>query len=116
MDWFPISEARMALAGGSGGLVSWFTLRSPWREGVTQVIVGAICAVYVGPLAIPLLAPVLSGLIVDDASRSSFGGFLIGVGGLTVSGMFIDMWRARRGKVRLIPNKEPAEVIEEAVE
>jgi hypothetical protein len=91
--------ARLALAGALGGVVRWLTLRDGWVDGMASVIVGAICAVYLGPLVIPALTPVLGGLVVEEAGRSSLSGFLIGAGGTTFSGFLIDAWRVRRRKL-----------------
>ncbi len=90
---------RLALSGAAGGVVRWLTLRDGWRDGLTSVIVGAICAVYLGPLVIPLLTPVLGGLVAEENGRSSLSGFLIGAGGTTLPGFLIDVWRIRRNKL-----------------
>lgn len=90
---------RLALSGMLGGVVRWLTLREGWRQGLASVVVGAICAVYLGPLVVPLLAPIVGGLVVEANGRSSLSGFLIGAGGTTFSGFLIDVWRIRRNKL-----------------
>lgn len=90
------SAAGVALAGAAGGLVRWLTLRSHPIDGVISIVVGAILAVYAGPLAEPLINGLLGGVIVEPERRASFGGFLIGLGGVTISGFLLDYWRARK--------------------
>lgn len=88
------------LAGALGGVVRWITLKETAREGVASVICGAICAVYLGPLIQPAITPLLGTFVVEEASRSAFGGFILGLGGITVSGFVIDFLKgwARKGK------------------
>lgn len=88
------------LAGALGGVVRWITLKESMREGAASVICGAICAVYLGPLIQPAITPLLGTFVVEEASRSAFGGFILGLGGITVSGFVIDFLKgwARKGK------------------
>ena len=97
LQWLFGDKGQLAIAGALGGVVRLLTLRERlWPDGAISVIVGCLCALYLGPLAIPSLEPILGKLIVDPISRGTFSGFLIGVGGLSVSGFLIDVWRARR--------------------
>lgn len=88
------------LAGALGGVVRWITLKETAKEGAASVICGAICAVYLGPLIQPAITPLLGTFVVEEASRSAFGGFILGLGGITVSGFVIDFLKgwARKGK------------------
>lgn len=87
---------QAAVSGAMGGVVRWLSLREDWRSGLISVTVGAICSVYLGPVALPLIEPVLGKLVVDPASRAGLSGFLIGLGGIAVSGFLIDVWQARK--------------------
>jgi hypothetical protein len=93
-------KGQLLLAGAMGGIVRWMTLRDHWSDGLIAVLVGALCAVFVGPVALPLLQPVIGNLNVPPESIGSLSGFLIGIGGLTVSGLLIDFWRLRRTMLR----------------
>ena len=54
INWLWTEPGKAALAGALGGIVRWVTLREHWRDGVLSLLVGSICAVYLGPLVAPL--------------------------------------------------------------
>ena len=86
----------MALAGAFGGAVRWMSIREDIKSGIISILVGSICSVYLSPLAIPMLEPILGKLVIDESARAGFSGFLLGVGGIAVSGFIIDVWKSRR--------------------
>ena len=47
--------AKAVAAGAAGGIVRWVTLRQNWKEGVSSIVVGGLCALYLGPIVTPLL-------------------------------------------------------------
>ena len=88
---------KLAIAGALGGVVRWFTVRDKmWPDGLINVMVGAICAVYLSPIVIPMLEPVIGKITTDIDQVAGFSGFVIGIGGLSVSGFVMDFWRKRR--------------------
>lgn len=93
LEWLQSDAAGAALAGAAGGLVRWLTLRESLREGVGSLTVGALCAVYLGPMAEPMLAPVIGALPLD-ASPEGFSSFLVGVGGIGLVGLIMETLRA----------------------
>lgn len=98
MDWI-WADARLALAGALGGVVSWLTRKGSWKDGLMQIVVGSICAVYLSPLAIPVLAPTLGAIVGTPDELSRLSGFVIGIGGVSVSGFILDIihtWQRRR--------------------
>jgi hypothetical protein len=99
IQWLASDAGRAAIAGAAGGLVRWVTLRDDWREGLTGLLVGSICAIYLGPLAEPLLDPVI-GKIAPGDSAAGFASFVIGLGGISIAGFILDIIKARRSKVR----------------
>lgn len=95
MDLFnPGKEAiAAALAGAAGGVVRHLTLREPlWPNSIANVVVGSLSAIYLSPIAAPLLEKLL-GKIDGGAD---LGSFLIGLGGMTASNMVITAWSIRR--------------------
>ncbi|PZQ99936.1 MAG: hypothetical protein DI533_04720 [Cereibacter sphaeroides] len=86
--------SKALLAGAAGGIVRWVTLRSNWKEGIGAILVGAICALYLGPIAQPLLEPVI-GKIAPGGDATGFAAFFVGLGGISLSGLLIDIIAAR---------------------
>lgn len=95
-SWLFSPMAKLAIAGALGGVVRWLTLKQPPLDGLVSVIVGAICAVYLGPAIQPLLRPVVDFAGVDAEAMQGLGGFLVGIGGILVSGFILDLWQLRR--------------------
>ena len=99
MDFLPDPSSKTvaaAVAGAAGGVVRWLTLRERlWPEGVINTVVGSLSALYLGPLAEPMLEKVLG----QFDGGENLGSFLIGLGGMTVSNIIIDAWAARRKSI-----------------
>lgn len=86
----------VVMAGGAGGLVRWATEREPWREGLTSVVVGAICAQYLGPVAIGMVESVM-GIEVPDTTGKT-GAFLMGIGGISIVALLTSRLKKFRSK------------------
>lgn len=99
IEWLFSDSGKGAVAGALGGLVRWITLRDHWTDGVLSVVVGAICALYLGPLVAPILNPVI-GKIAPASDGTGFSAFVVGLGGISLSGFLIDLIRARRSEVK----------------
>lgn len=84
-------EFRVLLAGALGGVIRWMKLGSPWRSGLTDVFVGAVCAYYLNPLAEPIVDGALGHFVINPAARLGFSGFLIGLGGIGIVGFAMDL-------------------------
>lgn len=93
-DWFREDPGRTIVAGAAGGVIRWVALRESWKDGLTSIIVGAICAVYLGPLVEPVLEPLIGKLVIDEGSRSGFSGFVVGLMGIGLAGFVIDVSKA----------------------
>ena len=98
ISWLAGDKGQLAIAGALGGLVRWLTLREHWKDGFVSLIVGAICAVFLAPLALPAIEPILGKIIADASARGTLSGFVIGIGGIVVAGFVIDVWKALRRK------------------
>lgn len=92
LDWLQSDAGTMAMAGAAGGLVRWLTLRESPRDGLVSLVVGSICALYLGPLVEPMLAPVI-GAISRNADPSGFSSFVVGLGGIGIAGFVIETLR-----------------------
>lgn len=89
------------LAGALGGLVHTLTLRNNWREGVPNVIVGSVCALYLSPLALPILEPTIGKILPSDHSDLiGLSGMVVGISAMALVGFIIDVVKAGRGSKR----------------
>ena len=98
VDWMFSDTSMAAIAGALGGVVRWLTLRHDWREGLMAIIVGSICAIYLGPLVEPMLAPVV-GAVAPQHDAVGFASFITGLGGISISGFILDLINFRRKQI-----------------
>lgn len=89
-------EQEMAIAGALGGIVRWLTLRTSILDGIISIVVGGICAVFLGPLLIPMIEKFFGEIVIANSSRAGLSGFVIGIGGVGVSGFVLDLLAHRR--------------------
>jgi hypothetical protein len=90
---------RVGLAGFFGAVLRWLTLRSDWRTGMIGLAAGPIAAIYLSPIAEPLFSPVLSVVNLDTFQRGSLVGCIVGIIGVALPGLVIDIIAARRKKL-----------------
>lgn len=94
--WLWSDDARMMMAGGAGGFVTWLSIgERVVVRGVVRVLAGAIAAAYVGPWAVPLLEPTLGRIAPPGADVRLLGAFLVGSGGLVIGSLIADLWTLR---------------------
>jgi len=112
--WLKTDLGQAVLAGAAGGAIRWITLRERPRDGVVSLLVGTVCAIYAGPLVEPFLAP-LVGPITPGNDASSFAAFVVGIGGISLTGAVIDVFRAfpRRGAPLVAPPPATPEALED---
>jgi len=89
---------RAFAIGALGGVVRWLTLRGSVVEGLITILVGGICAMYLGPLAIPILEPFIE-KIAPQGDAGGLSSFLIGMGGISISGLVLDIFDRKRRDV-----------------
>jgi hypothetical protein len=106
-DFLGGDKAQLLLAGALGGIVRWMTLRDHWTDGLISMVVGALSAMYLAPAAVPALIPWFGKISVAPENVGPLSGFLLGIGGITISGLIIDAWRLYRRFIR--QNKQAAE-------
>lgn len=104
-SWIMTDQAKTALAGAAGGIVRWVTLRERWQDGVASLIVGALCALYVGPFVNPLIKPMI-GDLAPNGDSNGFASFIVGLGGISIAGLLIDLIRARTSQAKGGPDAQ----------
>jgi hypothetical protein len=93
--WFGTDAGRAAIAGALGGIVRWITLRERPREAIGSLVVGSVCAIYLGPLVEPIMEPII-GKITPQGDSSGFASFVVGLGGISIASFVIEVFRARQ--------------------
>ncbi len=92
--WIESDDAQLLLAGALGGIVRWATLQHSWREGMVAMAVGAICALYLGPIMLPLVVSII-GPLSPGGNLQGLASFLVGVAGISFAGFLIDIFDAK---------------------
>lgn len=77
-------------SGVAGGLARWITLSLSLREGLLALVIGAICAVYLGPIMLPAVRYFYSTIDLPS-DPGDLAGFLAGVGGASIIGGILDV-------------------------
>jgi hypothetical protein len=90
---FSNDTALIMSSGAAGGIVRWITLKEKLIVGISSIIVGALCAVYLSPLALPVVELFLGKILVDPSKQLTFSGFIVGLGGSQTPGLIIDVWK-----------------------
>lgn len=106
--WLFGEKGQGLVAGALGGVVRWLTLRERPRDGAVSIVIGAICAMYLTPVAFPMIDPLLSNVVVDSEARTRLASFIIGVGGIGIVSFVVDLWKVRRKTNGTDPPKPPA--------
>lgn len=83
------------IAGMAGGAVRWQHKREPWRVGIGSVVIGGICATYLGPFTLGVVSKVTGVTITDEAGTT--GAFLMGLGGVLIVKLILDRLEAGAG-------------------
>lgn len=89
-DWVTSPRAAGIIAGAFGGVMRWITLRERWRDGMTSILAGGICAAFIAPLAEPIFRQVLGG-VLPNGDAGPLSGFLVGLGGMTITAILINV-------------------------
>lgn len=93
----PAHLPLVAFSGLMGGFCRWFALREKgWPDGVGSVVLGTIAAVFLWPLAEPIFGPLIGKIALEPSTSHMLGGFLTGLSGISLIGLFLDFIRARR--------------------
>ena len=87
--------ASAIAAGAAGGVVRSMALKSGWRQLLSNVVVGGILAVYVGPFASEIIAHPL-GIVNAQEMAPQLGPFLCGVLGMMLVEFFMGVLNRRK--------------------
>ncbi len=83
----------VVFAGMAGGAVRWYSEREHWKTGVGSIIMGGICAKYLGPFALGLMESMIGIKISDEAGTT--GAFMMGLLGILLIRYIMDKFKYR---------------------
>lgn len=76
---FADSTINVMVAGAAGGLIKWVRLQEPTRVGLLSVLVGAVVAFYLSPVAVTAVESSLGVVIaMTEIEKARLGGFIVG--------------------------------------
>lgn len=94
--WLETASGELATAGLAGAAVSAAMEWTGFLPAVRKIVVGTLCAMYLSPLAIPLLSIVLGAIDVPLEKTAGTSGFLMGVLGIVVIEILFKAFRLHR--------------------
>ncbi|GEM_PF-660167 len=80
-------------AGMAGGAVRWYSEREHWKTGVGSILIGGICAKYLGPFTLGLMESMIGIKISDEANTT--GAFIMGLLGILLIRYVMDKFKYR---------------------
>lgn len=84
------------LSGLAGGFCRWVALREQWwPQGIGSVALGGVTAIFLWPVAGGLFEPLIGRVDMEPAAARMLGGFLTGLSGVSLVGLYLDFIRAR---------------------
>lgn len=98
-DYYNDEKFLLFLVGLAGAAAVSALEWNGWKVTLRRLIVGCLCAVHLGTLAVPLFDYLLKPLGLDEWNSLPMGGFLMGVGGMTVLEIFVLALRLKRDKM-----------------
>lgn len=101
----------LGLSGIAGAIAVAMVEWEGWFQLFRKITVGGLCAIYLSPLAVPLLSFFLDGLNVEAGHAPTLGGFIMGMIGIVLVEFIIHVFRTHskivmREKARQKPNHE----------
>lgn len=99
-EWLQSGKAELILAGLAGSAVSAAMEWTGVLPAVRKILVGTLCAMYLSPLAVPLLGWVLGGLQVPTENSAGVSGFLMGIVGIVVIEIILKAFKLKRDHLR----------------
>ena len=88
--------AQLGVAGVAGAIAASLTEWNGFVELIRKIIVGALCAIYLSDLAVPLLAFLLPAIGIEEGASVRLGGFIMGIVGIIFIEFIIHIMRLRR--------------------
>ena len=97
-NWIASIKGEAAVAGAAGGIVRWATLREDRKTGAASLIVGMLCAVYLSDTGEAAIEAAFKTFGLAKSVDKGASGFIVGIGGVTISGFVLDVIKVFRDR------------------
>lgn len=98
-EWWQSGKADLLTAGLAGSAVSAAMEWTGILPAIRKIVIGTLAALYLSPLAVPMLGWILDGLHVPDENTTGLSGFLMGIVGIVVIEIILKAFNLRRDKL-----------------
>ena len=96
LDWLSTEKGQLLQAGLAGSAVAAAMEWTGFMPAMRKIVVGTLCALYLSPLAVPILGWALGIANVPIENAAGVSGFLMGVSGIIVIEIILKAFRWRR--------------------
>lgn len=96
LEWIAGEKGQLLQAGLAGSAVSAAMEWTGFLPSIRKIVVGTLCALYLSPLAVPILGWALGIAQVPEENAAGVSGFLMGVTGIIVIEIVLKAFRYRR--------------------
>ena len=88
-------NSKLAIAAVAGATVSSVFEWKGVLPTIRKIFIGAVTAFYLGPVGVPLFQWAGGLVNIPLEPSASVGGFVIGIGGMTIVELIVKIWRFR---------------------
>lgn len=99
-EWLASEKGELLTAATAGGVVSAAMDWTGFIPAVRKIVVGAISAYFLSPLAIPFVGWILDGISVPEDKALGMSGFIMGVIGIVVIDTLIRAAQIKLGSLQ----------------
>jgi hypothetical protein len=107
-DWLQSARGELLTAGALGAVVSVAMEYTGVLPAARKIAVGTISALYLAPLAVPLLSSVLGAISMPTENAAGVAGFLVGIGNIIIIEIILKAFRLRRDELTTQRPEPPA--------
>lgn len=102
-EWLGSEKGELITAATAGGIVSAAMDWTGFIPAARKIVVGAISAYFLSPLAIPFVGWILDGISVPEDKALGMSGFIMGVLGIVVIDTLIRAAQIKLGTLQVQP-------------
>ena len=106
-NWLQSQRGENLVGGLLGAAVAAAMEYQGALPALRNIFVGTICALYLSPLALPLLSWALGSLAVPQENVAGVGGFIVGMVGIIIVEIILKAFRLRRDELTAARREPP---------